>query len=209
MAQVFWSLKAPDVKQIVPLRNATAGELVEVGALPTVWEVARVIWSELTFEWPDGVVDVPTELVVVRETLHGHVTDVLADLRELGMGGHEIAFVSWNVDVCVVIGFQEVERVGVALEGVKCEVVSGIDTISEPFEASGCGWNKVRCNRTDLRDAEQSVIGSSERASEWVVMEVVELEKSNDTSRVDDFDSIWWHLITNVIEREVDILEEE
>ena len=40
-------------------------------------------------------------------------------------------------------------------------------------------------------------------------MEVVELEKSNDTSRVDDLDSIWWHLITNVVECKVDILEEE
>ena len=165
----------PHVEQVVLLGNIAIGKLVEIGRLPAIWEVAGVIWSELTLEWPDGVVEVLTELVVVGETLHGHVAYVFAELGKLSNGRHEVAFVSRAVYVSIFDWFQEIESVALTLKGVQSEVVSNVDTISEPFNASGCRWDEVWCNRADLRDVVHSVVSSSERASESVVMEVVEL----------------------------------
>lgn len=70
MAQLLRSFSTPHVPERVSLRDATAGKLVQVGAFPSVGEVTGVVWSELAFEWPDGVVDVVSELVVVGESLN-------------------------------------------------------------------------------------------------------------------------------------------
>ena len=47
-----------------------------------------------------------------------------------------MALVGGEVDVSVVDGLEEVEGLSVAFEGVECEVVPGVDSISEPLEAA-------------------------------------------------------------------------
>ena len=76
----------------------------------------------------------------------------------------------------VVIWLQKVEGIGMARKGVESEVVSGIDSVSEPFETGGGGRDEVWSNCADLGDAEHTVVSSFKRASVWVVIKVVKLE---------------------------------
>ena len=80
VAQGFGSFQTEDGEEVVPDRNAAAGELFEVGALPFVGEVARVIWSEFALEWPVDLIFFVAVLVVVGEAFDRHVADMLADL---------------------------------------------------------------------------------------------------------------------------------
>ena len=62
----------------------------------------------------------------------------------------------------------------------------------------------------NLRDAEHSIVSSLEGAGVWVVgVSDVEFEESHDSGRVDDLASVWWHLVTDEVEGEVDVLKEE
>ena len=85
-----------------------------------------------------------------------------------------MALVGGEVDVSVVDGLQEVEGLSVAFEGVEGEVVSGVDSVSEPFEAGGGGWHEVWRDCSDFGDAVDSVVSSCKRTSEGGVVEVVE-----------------------------------
>ena len=120
-----------------------------------------------------------------------------------------MALVGGEVDVSVVDGLEEVEGFSVAFEGVEREVVSGVNSISEPLEAGGGGWHEVWRDCSDFRDAIDSVVCSSKRTSEGVVVEVVEPEEAGDSSGVEDLYSVGRHLITNEVEGEVDVLQEE
>lgn len=120
-----------------------------------------------------------------------------------------MALVGGEVDVSVVDGLEEVEGLSVAFEGVECEVVPGVDSISEPLEAARGGRHEVWRDCSDFRDAIDSVVCSCKRASEGVVVEVVEPEEAGDSGGVEDLDSVGRHLITNEVEGEVDVLQEE
>lgn len=76
----FRLLLAPEVKEVVSWFDTSTSEVVQVGTVPFIWEVARVVWSEFTFEGPDLVSLIVTVLVVVGETLDTHVSNVLANL---------------------------------------------------------------------------------------------------------------------------------
>ena len=74
------TIVTPNVEQRVVERNASSCQLVQIGAFPLIWAVAWIVWSELTSEGPDWVGLFVSVLVVIRETFHRHVTNMLADL---------------------------------------------------------------------------------------------------------------------------------
>ena len=114
-----------------------------------------------------------------------------------------------ELNVGVVGRFQEIEGVGVSLEGMESEVVSGVDSISEPLETGGGRGYEIWSNSSDLGDAEHTVVSSGKGTSEWVVVEVVEPEESSDTGWVDGLDSVGWVFVSDEVKGEVDVLEEE
>ena len=135
VAHCFGSFLAPHLEEGVVDWNAAGGELVKVRFLPLVWYLAGIVWSELTLEWPVLLVLFVSVLIVVSETLDRHISYMFAYLREFGVGGHEVAFVGWDVDVSVVDWLQEVVGVRVSLEGVEGEDVTSIDSVPEELEA--------------------------------------------------------------------------
>ena len=61
-----------------------------------------------------------------------------------------------------------------------------------------------------LRDAENSVVSSLEGASVWVVgVSDIKLEESHHSCWVDHLHSVWWQLVPDEVEGEVDVLKEE
>ena len=138
-------ISAPDIKEGVVHWDTATSQLFEVRFLPLIWCVARIIWPELTLEWPDWIFLLVAVLIVVRKSLDRHVSHVLTYLGEFGMGGHQIALVVWKIDVSVIVEtrLEEIVGVWVASEGVKSEIVSGINSVPEPLESGGGGWDNV------------------------------------------------------------------
>ena len=65
-------------------------------------------------------------------------------------------------------------------------------------------------NGADLRDAENSIVSSLEGARVRVVrVSYIEFKEAHNSCWVNYLYSIWRHLVTNEIERKVDILKEE
>ena len=148
--EVIRTLVAPDIEQRVVERDTTGCQLVQIGALPLIWDVAGIVWSELTSEGPDWVFFFVSELVVIGETFDRHIANVLTDLRKLGMRRHQIAFVLWEGNVSVVNRLEEIECIWVAFKRMEGKVVSCIDAISKVFESSRGGRNKVWANSADF-----------------------------------------------------------
>ena len=140
---------------------------------------------------------------------HRHIANMLTDLRKLGMGSHQVAFILWEGDVRVIDWLEEVECIWVAFKRMERKVVACVDAISKVFESSRGGRNKVWANSADFRDSEYTVVSSLQRASKWVVVETFKSEQPRDTSWMENFDSVWWHLVSDEIERQVDIRKEE
>ena len=150
VAKSLWSFKAPEIPKGMADLDATTGEGIEIRTVPLVWEVAGVSWAELALEWPDWVWLVVSVLIVVRESLEGHVSDVLGDLGKLCVGGHQIALVGWNVNVGVVNWSQKVESPWVTFEGVEGEAVSCVNAISEELESSRSRGDDIGGDGTDF-----------------------------------------------------------
>lgn len=101
--------------------------------MPFVRNVAGVIRSEFTFEWPNWVGLSVSILVIVGETLKTHVSDVLTNLCELCVGGHQVALISWKVNMSVVLMMEETVGVRVTFESVQRERISRVNSISQEF----------------------------------------------------------------------------
>ena len=94
-------------------------------------------------------------------------------------------------------------------EGMNREKVSCINSIPQEFESCGSRWHKIWCNCANLRNTEYTVVCASQRASEGMVSSVNVLEKSAYSSWVENFNSVGRHFISDKIEGEVDVLEEQ
>ena len=109
-----------------------------------------------------------------------------------------------------VVGWlQEVIGVWMTFEGMEGEIVTGINSVSQPLEPSRGRGDKLWSNSADFRDTEKAVVCSFERTSVRMVSEVFKSEKSDYTSWMDDLNSVWRHFVTNEVEGQVDVLEEE
>ena len=108
----------------------------------------------------------------------------------------------------VVSWFEEIEGF-VALESVEGEYVSSINTVSVEFQSHRGGWSHVFCHSSDFGDTKNTVLGSSERARIRMFTIGHELKEAHCAGRVNYFDSVHWEFVTNVIECQVDVLEEE
>ena len=130
--------------------NASIGEGIEIRAVPLIREVARVSGAEFTFEWPDWIGLVVSVLIVVGKSLKGHVSYMLGDLGKLCVGGHQVAFVGWKVNVGVVSWSQKVECPWVTFKGVEREAVSCINTVSEELESCRSRGDDIGGDGTDF-----------------------------------------------------------
>ena len=108
-------------------------ELVQVGGYIVVGHVVVEPWPQLDFEGPDRVLFEIPVLIEGREALDAHVAEVLRDLRELGVGSHQVALIRRLIDVREE-GVPEEIVAWLALEGMECEQIGGVDSISQELE---------------------------------------------------------------------------
>ena len=120
-----------------------------------------------------------------------------------------MALVSRDINVRVVDRLQKVKGEGVASERVNGEQVSCVDAVSEELEACRGGWHKIWGNSAHLRDTEDTVVSALEGSCEGMVGDIDVLEESANTGGMEGLDSVGWHLVSDEVEGEVDVLEEE
>ena len=134
--EFFWVGHAMEFKEGCTNFNATTGELLKITTLfPLVWETTGIKRSELTSEWPNWLVLLDSILIIVRESLETHVSDMLADLRELCMGSHEVALIIGEWNVSVVNWLEEVESIRMSTEIVQRESIASINSVSKELES--------------------------------------------------------------------------
>ena len=68
------------------------------------------------------------------------------------MGGHQVAFVRWEINMSVILMLKEIEGVRVTLKGMQTECVSSIHTVSQEFKSSRLRRNVSWPNNADFRD---------------------------------------------------------
>ena len=117
-AEPFWFIVGKHAEKQGTRGDASTCEGVCERPMPLVWETARVVGRQSHLEWPLRVFFLVAILVVVRESLDAHISNMPCDCCQLGMRSHEAALICREVDVRVVVDCEEVERL-VAFEGVK------------------------------------------------------------------------------------------